>query len=672
MKRFLLAVFVILYMAASAHAQANSTLVNPLLKQHLQSHPIVEDELQHFMVRLVPPLQLPTTTKQWDQEATHIRSHELSVLYHGWPQAWIDSAPKFEQVGVIQGNGYRIVKLRYEVVPGMLSTALLYEPDQMSSKMPAILNVNGHGPGGKAVAHKQARCINYARRGILALDLEWFAFGDLDQPGNAHANIRLLGLAGYTGAGLFYLEMRRGLDYLYNDPNVDRSRIGVTGVSGGGWQTIMLSSLDTRIDPAAAVAGFSSLTTSIEHPEYSGDDPEQNPSDFRVGVDYAQLTATRAPRPTLLIYNSMDDCCFRAGVVKQGVYVDIKPFFNLYGKPDNLQWHLNLNPGTHNYGLDNREASYKFFDSVFRIDASPEEFPDTEMEIESAEDLAIALPKDNLTILSLAQSLAKPIHHDVPAQPGTEWADSQRTLLRKVVRYEPVTVTHAWDIGATHEKGLESHGYRFEFSNGLSATGVLFRSVTAPETASTTILISDSGMPSTMVDVADDVDRGQRVLVLDPLFFGESTPGTDRSDTAMFAQLLTALGKRPLGMEAAQVNAIVLWLSEDLDHGSSTPNNFPRPQPSVPPVGIVTTGPRSEMVALVAAAIRPEMYSSLESRESISSLSAIFNAPKTYLEDPEIMCLDLYRDFDIDTLSATAAPVKVNLLATAPKRIFWE
>ncbi|MGB6110260.1 MAG: prolyl oligopeptidase family serine peptidase, partial [Acidobacteriaceae bacterium] len=360
-----------------APAQANSNLIDPLLAQHLQSQSVVADELQHFMLKRVPALQLPATAKQWDQEAARIRTRELSVIYHGWPQAWIDAAPNFEQVGVIEREGYRIVKLRYQVVPGMFSTALLYEPDTISGRIPAILNVNGHGPGGKAVGHKQARCINYARRGILALDLEWFDYGDLDQPGNAHDNARLLDLAGYNGAGLFYLEMRRGLDYLYDNPNVDRARIGVTGVSGGGWQSIMLSSLDTRIGPAAPVAGFSSLTTSIEHPEYSGNDAEQNPSDFRQGIDYAQLMAVRAPRPTLLMYNSMDDCCFRAGILKQGVYFDIKPFFNLYGKPDNLQWHLNLDPGTHNYGLDNREASYKFFDSVFHIDASPEEFPNT-------------------------------------------------------------------------------------------------------------------------------------------------------------------------------------------------------------------------------------------------------------------------------------------------------
>ena len=86
----------------------------------------------------------------------------------------------------------------------------------------------------------------------------------------------------------------------------------MTGLSGGGWQTITLSALDERVAVAVPVAGYSSLVTGIEHPEYVGNDIEQNATDFRDGQDYTHLTAMRAPRPTLLIYNAEDDCCFRA------------------------------------------------------------------------------------------------------------------------------------------------------------------------------------------------------------------------------------------------------------------------------------------------------------------------------------------------------------------------
>src|ERR1700678_2959609 len=369
-----------------AGAQATRSAIDPLLKQPLQSPVLVSEELRHFLLKRVPELPPITTPAQWQKEAERLREHELAVIYHGWPREWVEAKPKFERVAEITRAGYRIVKLRYEIVPGFSSTALLYEPEHMTGKMPAILDVSGHGAGGKAVEHKQKRCINQARRGILALSLEWIGMGELSSPGNEHNQIGLLDLTGANGVGLFYLAMRRGLDFLYEDPRVDRARIGVTGLSGGGWQTMLLSSLDTRVGPAVPVAGFSSLTTAIEHPDYAGD-AEQNGADMRSVADYAHLMALRAPRPTLLIYNAMDDCCFRAGVVKQGVYTDIQPFFALMGSPENLQWYVNENPGTHNYQIDSREQSYRFFNHAFQLQASDQEDADTDTEVQTAADL---------------------------------------------------------------------------------------------------------------------------------------------------------------------------------------------------------------------------------------------------------------------------------------------
>jgi hypothetical protein len=219
---------------------------------------------------------------------------------------------------------------------------------------------------------------------------------------------------------------------------------------------------------------------------------------------------------------------------------------------------------------------------------------------------------------------------------------------------------------------VESHSYRFEFSNGLSATGVLFRSEVAPEDAPTTILVSDSGMASTVDDVSNDISRGQRVLVLDPLFFGENVPGGADREVPAFAQMLNSLGERPLGLEASQVAGVVQWLGKDLDHGSPTPLTAgASPVKSVPAVRIVTSGPRSETVAMVAAALEPELFVRLEARQSISSLSDVFVHPEAYSKAPELMCLDLYRDFDFNTLAAIASPLVVDLSANSQPRIFW-
>lgn len=660
----------VLLAAGAGYGQATSRQLLPLLSQPLQSPDVVLDELQHFMQRFVPPLEQPSDARAWQQKADQIRAHELEVLYHGWPEAWVHSPPRFERVSVIERKGYRIVKMRFEVVPGLWSAALLYEPEHMTGRMPAILNVNGHGPGGKAVEHKQKRCINQARRGILSLNLEWFGFGELSAEGNTHAYQRLLDLAGINGAGLFYLEMRRGLDFLYEHPNVDRARIGMTGLSGGGWQTITLSALDPRIEAAVPVAGFATLTTSIEQPRYSGGDPEQNGSDSRMGVDYAQFLAMRAPRPTLLLYNDMDDCCFRADIVKQGVFDDIKPFYSLFGKPENLQWYDNQDPGTQNYQRESREASYRFFDSVFGLHAADAEDADTDVEVQTAEDLNVGLPQDNLTILSLAQRFASQIHHETATSTNQATIDKQRQRLRQVVRYEAVTVTHAWPIAATHENKVQSLGLRFEFSNGLSATGVLFHSVYASPDAPVTLLIADAGMKTTIDDVANDISRGHRVLVLDPLFFGENIPGSEPNSAGAFAQMLAAVGQRPLGLEAAQVNAVVRWLATGRDHGSSSPG-APQISSAAQTVHMITTGPRAEMVGLTAVALEPELFRALSSRKSIDSLADVFRNPHAFDNAWEMFCLDLYRDFDRSTLAAIAAPVEVHLSDPVPARIFW-
>jgi poly(3-hydroxybutyrate) depolymerase len=650
-----------------APAQADTKLVAPLLQRRLQSEAVVAEQLRHFLQARIPPLRLPKDSSQWTAEAERFRRRELEVIYHGWPQSWIDTPANFEEVGTLEGHGYRIRKLRYEVVPGMYSAALLYEPEHFSGKIPAVLNLHGHGAGGKAVEHKQKRCINEARRGMFALSLEWFGFGELDSPENDHSFAGHLDLVGANSLGLFYLEMRRGLDYLYKHPRVDRSRIAVTGLSGGGWQTIVLSSLDPRVFAAIPVAGFSSLTTAIEHPEYAGDDAEQNASDFRQGIDYAQLAAMRAPRPTLLIYNAEDDCCFRAGVVKQGVFFDIQPFFKLFSQDQNLQWHENYQPGTHNYQRDNREALYRFLNNVFGLKTSAVEDEDTDAEVRSYDDLVVGLPKDNLTILGLARKLAD--SNQKSGEPASSAA--RRELLRSVTRYRPVKVEHAGVVDSIAAKNVESYAYRFDFSNGLSATGLLFRASNTRDDAPAAILISDEGMKATADEVSNLASSGKRVLALEPLFFGQNIPGTGDFGVSSYSQMLNGLGERPLGLEAAQIIAVAEWLNTGLQHGSPSPGSAFAPGTAPTQFTLLTSGPRSQAAGLTAAALEPQLFSSIDARHSIPSLKYVLQHPLKYGEVPELMCLDLLRDFDFDVLASLAGPARVHLNAVEPTPITW-
>ncbi len=320
--------------AGLAGAQTQTAQVRKFLESPLQTPDVVAFQLRQYLLKKVPQLPKASSAEQWTAESKRLRQDLLNnVIFHGWPQEWVNGPLRVEDLGVIpSGKGYRMRKLRYEIVPGFQSTAILYEPENLQGKMPAILNVNGHvGAPGKAVEYKQKRCINQARQGILSLNLEWLSFGELSHPENRHWFGAHLDLVGANAAGLFYLAMRKGLDYLYDHPNADRSRIGVTGLSGGGWQTIVLSALDERVSVSIPVAGYSSLVSRLERAGDVGD-IEQNATDLLAGQDYPHLTAMRAPRPTLLIYNAEDDCCFRAPLVKEDIFDEVKAFFRFVRK----------------------------------------------------------------------------------------------------------------------------------------------------------------------------------------------------------------------------------------------------------------------------------------------------------------------------------------------------
>ena len=166
--------------AVYGYAQVSKPYVQEALAQPSRDIPSREYQLQEFLLKRIPPLPTPTTAASWSAEEERVRKHVLDdVAYHGWPREWIDAAPKFEDVGIIEsGHGYRIHKLRLEVVPGFYSTALLYDPVNITGRMPAILNLLGHEPDGIGVEYEQKRCINFAKRGIVALDLEFIGFGE--------------------------------------------------------------------------------------------------------------------------------------------------------------------------------------------------------------------------------------------------------------------------------------------------------------------------------------------------------------------------------------------------------------------------------------------------------------------------------------------------------------
>ena len=603
-------------------------------------------EVEDFTEARVPPMPEVKTVAEWEKYAEQMRRATLDrVVFRGEAAKWRDAETKVEWLETIDGGpGYRIKKLRYEALPGLWIPALLYEPEKLSGKVPVFMNVNGHDGKGKAADYKQIRCINQVKRGILALNVEWLGMGQLRGAGFVHYCMNQIDLCGTSGLAPFYLSMKRGLDVLLALPNADPQRVGVAGLSGGGWQTIIISSLDERVTLSDPVAGYSSFRTRVRNHSDLGDS-EQTPVDLATTTDYAQLTALRAPRPTLLTFNSKDNCCFASGHALQPLLDAAGPIFKLYGKPDNLRWHVNEDPGTHNFLLDNRQALYRMIgDHFYTSDKSfdPKEIP-SDKEVKTAEQLKVELPEDNADFHKLAMALCKdlPRNPEIPtdAQAASQWREQRRKKLAEIVHARQYDVQAGKPETAKYDDGSATF---LQLKLGTDWTVPAVELVRG-EPKATVILVADGGRKSAAAEADKLLQAGNRVLAVDPFYFGESKIA---SRDFLFGLLVSAVGERPLGLQASQLAAIARWSKGR--HPSE-------------PVTLHAVGPRSSLFALVAGVLEEKAIAGLVLSGSFKSLKDVITQNKSANQAPELFCFGLLEEFDIPQLTALVAPRPVQM-----------
>jgi hypothetical protein len=310
-----------------------------------------------------------------------------------------------------------------------------------------------------------------------------------------------------------------------------------------------------------------------------------------------------------------------------------------------LAFYENLDPGTHNYLLNNRLQAYRLFTEHFHLPVAADEIL-SGAELKTYDELKVGLPADNLTIVGLAKRFAD--QNTLPAIPTDSatretWAASERSTLNSVLRFKPVTVANAWRMWNTKDKGLETLSYRLDFSNGLSATAVWLKDIAAPANAPATLVLNDKGRKAAGEAVSDRVNRGEQVLALDVIFNGETVPSSP--DPADYEFIVASMGDRPLGLEVAQVIGAAKWLAK-----TSSQTHL----------RLEATGMRSQVVSLVAAALEPQLFSAVAITGGMHSLRFLLDAAVPLRSAPELFCLDLYKDFDLDHFRAMAAPAKIN------------
>jgi dienelactone hydrolase len=243
--------------------------------------------------------------------------------------------------GILKEDGYRVEKLHFQSLPGLYVTANLYLPEGAQKKLPTILYVCGHAvvkKDGESLGNKTGyhhHGVWFARHGYACLILDTLQLGEIE---GKHHGTHNLGrwwwvAAGYTPAGVEAWNCIRALDYLQTRTEVDATRIGVTGRSGGGAYSWWIAALDERIAAAAPTAGITSLHNHVVDGCIEGHcDCMFMVNSYR--WDFDRVAALVAPRP-LLICNTDKDSIFPIDGVFQ-IYTSVRRLYALLGREANI------------------------------------------------------------------------------------------------------------------------------------------------------------------------------------------------------------------------------------------------------------------------------------------------------------------------------------------------
>jgi dienelactone hydrolase len=248
-------------------------------------------------------------------------------------------------------DGYTVENIAIETLPGVFLCGSLYRPSKGKGPFAAVLCPHGHFANsdmnlyGRYRPDQQYRCAMLARMGAVVFSYEMFAWGEslLQVERTAHST----GLA----MTMQTLNSMRVIDFLASLPYVDNKRIGVTGASGGGTQTFLITALDDRITVSVPVVMVSSYffggcACESGMPIHSCSD---------LGTNNAEIAAMASPRPMLVVSDGAD---WTANVpVIEFPY--LQKVYALYGKQDNVE-NVHLANDQHDYGVTKRLPMYDF------------------------------------------------------------------------------------------------------------------------------------------------------------------------------------------------------------------------------------------------------------------------------------------------------------------------
>jgi len=330
------------------------------------------------------------------------RKREVKALLQRIVGPFPDRTPLNTRVlGVIPARGYKVEKVVFESRPRFFVTADLFVPALAGGRRPAVIYLSGHNDLSFRNEGAQVLILNLVRKGFNVLAIDPLSMGERLQYYDPAQKKSLIGgpsaehdyfgrqcfLAGVSSARYFVWDIMRGIDYLASRPDVDETRIGVTGNSGGGTQTAYIGAMDERVKAAAPSCYITSFRRLLQW--MGPQDAEQNfVGGIASGLDHADLLEVRAPAATLVVTTTRDGFSIQGA---RETFAEAKRAYRAMGAEENL---VKVEDDyDHGYSFRNREAIYAFFQKHLNNPGDPKE--------ENVDD--IMLSRDELRVTATGQ-----------------------------------------------------------------------------------------------------------------------------------------------------------------------------------------------------------------------------------------------------------------------------
>src|SRR5882724_4866943 len=300
--------------------------------------------------------------EEWLEKAAFLRKQ---ILASAGLLPMPEKTPLHAQIfGKIERADYTVEKVLLATYPGFYLGGNLYRPRGKQGPFPGIVTPHGHWAYGRLENTLQVsvpgRCINLARQGFVVFSYDMVGYNDTNQLPHGDNGPHLGGpredLWSVNTMGLQLWNSIRAVDFVSSLPDVDPSRIGATGASGGGTQTFLLMAVDDRVNAAAPVNMVSAIM--------QGNGCEEAPN-LRVGAFNVMFAAMMAPRPLLMVSATGD----WTRNTPQEEFPAVRGIYQLLDAAPNVE-SVQIDQ-KHNYSQESREAVYAFFGARFLGGSGP-------------------------------------------------------------------------------------------------------------------------------------------------------------------------------------------------------------------------------------------------------------------------------------------------------------